>query len=86
MSEPVKKKVRVLEARYIKEADSILILGEVDGGQVKQQINSSCFFFGDKNVEKEMTKLAEIMVGKYINLVFDSDLDGKIKDHVGLRY
>lgn len=86
MSEPLKKKVRVLEAKYVKEADSIILMGEIDGGKIRHQISSSCFSFGDKNVEKEMTILANLMIGKYLYLVCDTDIDGKIKDHVNIKY
>lgn len=84
--EPVKRKVKVLEALYIEKADSILILGECKEGKFRQQINSSCFSFGSKNKKAEMIKTAELMVGKTIWMVFDTDLEGKIKDHYPLKY
>ena len=86
MSEAVKKKVKVLEAIYVKEADSILILGECEQGQLKHQIHSSCFVFGNKDKETEMKKTAELMLGKTIWMVFDPDLEGKIKDKMSLKY
>ena len=86
MSIPVEKKVKVIKAKYVENADSILILGECDEGQLKHQINSSCFYFGNKNKKVEMEKLAELMIGKTIKMVFDPDLDQKIKDHVSLKY
>lgn len=86
MAVPVTKKIRVLEAAYIKEVDSIVLIGECDQGRVRNQIHSSCFLFGNKNKEEEMKKTASLMVGKKINMVFDTELDGKIKDHYKLKY
>ena len=86
MAIPVKKLVHVLEAKYVIEADSIIILGSCDEGEFRHQINSSCFRFGDLDRVKEMTKTAELMVGKTITMIFDPDLDGKIKDHYALKY
>jgi len=86
MTEPVKKKVKVLEAKYVPEADSILIVGELNGTKMRDQIHSSCFVFGNKDKATEMQKTAELMVGKTINMVFDADLEGKIKDHYPLKY
>jgi len=86
MPEPVKKQVRVLKAEYVEEADAILILGECEHGQLRHQIHSSCFSFGKKDKAEEMTKTAELMVGKKIWMVFDTELDGKIKDKVNIGY
>ena len=49
MTEPVKRRVKVLNAEYVKEPDAILILGECQEGRFRQQISSSCFAFGDKD-------------------------------------
>ena len=86
MAIPTKKKVKVLEADYVKDADSILIIGECPDGRLRHQIHSSCFTFGTKNKEEEMKKTAKLMIGKTIWMVFDTELDGKIKDHVTLKY
>lgn len=86
MTEPVKKKVKVLEAQYVDEADSIVILGEWEKGKLRHQIHSSCFTFGNRDKATEMKKTAELMVGKQIWMVFDTDLNGKIKDHYPLKY
>lgn len=86
MAIPVVKKVKVLEAGYVKEANSILLIVECDEGRFRNQIHSDCFTFGGKNVEEEMTKTAALMVGKTINIAFDTELDGKIKDHYKLKY
>lgn len=86
MATPVKRKVKVLEAKYVEEADAILILGECQEGRFRQQINSSCFSFGNKNKKDEMIITAELMLGKNIYMVFDPDLDERIKDHSKLKY
>jgi hypothetical protein len=89
MSRVVKKKVRVLSAQYIKEAQSIVIVGECENGRLRHQIHRDCFSYGDrteKQIEKELENTAKMMVGKEIWMVFDPDLNGKIKDHVQLKY
>ena len=86
MSEPVKRKVRVLKAEYVPETESILLLGECQEGKFRQQIHKNCFTFGDKDVATEMSKLAELMIGKQVYMVFDEELEGKIKDHYPLKY
>lgn len=86
MSIPVKRKIRVIKAQYIPETDSILLIGECSEGRIRHQINSSAFSFGARNKEEEMEKTARLMVGKMINIVFDPDLQDKIKDHYPLKY
>lgn len=86
MAIPVKRKVKVVEAEYVAEADSILLVGECEDGKLRNQIHSSCFTFGDKNKEEEMKKLAQLMIGKKITMVFDTELNDKIKDHHPLKY
>jgi len=86
MAEPVKRKVKILKADYVKEADCILVVGECEQGRLRHQIHSSCFSFGDKDVEAEMKKTAELMIGKTIWMVFDPDLPEKIKDQSELNY
>jgi len=66
------RQIKVLEATYIEEADSILVIGEYEeGGKMRHQIHSDCFMFGDKDVKTEMIKTAELMIGKKINIAFD---------------
>ena len=86
MAIPIKKKVKVLEADYVRDADSILIIGECSEGRLRNQIHSSCFAFGSKDKEAEMKKLAYLMIGKTITMVFDPELDGKIKDKIKIKY
>jgi hypothetical protein len=86
MSAPIKKLVKVIEAKYVEDADSILIIGECEDGKFNNQINSSCFTFGNKDRVVEMKKTAELMVGKSIYMVFDTELDQKIKSHSPINY
>jgi len=86
MTEPIKKEILVKEARYYSGDDAIVIIGECDVGELRHLIPSDSFTFGDKDVATEMNKLAELMVGKKINIVFDPDLNNKIKDKVNLKY
>lgn len=89
MAIPVKRKVKILEAEYVKDADSILILGECKEGKLRHQMNRSCFSFGNRSEEeiiKELKKTANMMIGKTITMVFDPDLNDKIKDDVVVNY
>ena len=71
MSEIVEKVMMVLEAEYVEDADSILIIAECEEGKIRHQIPSSLFTFGDKDKSTEMTKLAELLIDKPINIQFD---------------
>jgi hypothetical protein len=87
--EPVAKKIKILKAEYVKDADSIVILGECSEGQMRTQINKSSFSFGSRTEEEidyEMEKLAHLMKGKTINLVFDEELEQKIDCGQRLNY
>lgn len=86
MAIPVKKKAKVLEAEYVKEPDAILMVVECDQGRFRNQIQSSCFDFGGRDKDTEMKKTAELMIGKWLFVAFDTELDGKIKDHYKLKY
>ena len=89
MTSPVNKKVKVLEADYIEKAQSILIVGECEEGRLRTHIHRNCFLYGNRNEEQikiELHKTAKMMVGKTINMVFDVDVDGKIKDGAKLEY
>lgn len=89
MTIPVQRKVKVINATYVEEAESIVILGECEEGRLSHQINRSCFSYGDRT-EKEiiasLKKTAEMMIGKTISMVFDPDIDGKIDERIILRY
>lgn len=89
MSNPVKKKVRILDARYVRDTKSILILGECENGRLHHQINQTCFDFGrrtESEIHREMEKTAEMMKGKEIFMVFDPELDAKMRDRVSIKY
>ena len=87
--EPVKKKIKILKAEYVKSCESIAILGECSDGQIKTQINKSSFSFGSRTEEEidyEMEKTAHLMEGKEIYLVFDAELEDKIDCGQRLHY
>ena len=86
MSRPVKRQINVISAKYVEEADSILIIGECDEGRLRHQIHSSCFTFGNRDVKTEMEKTAKLMVGKKVWMVFDTDLMDKISVGESLEY
>lgn len=69
------KKIKVINAHYVAEADSILIVGETEEGTFSNQIHSNCFAFGDKNKTQEMEKTASLLIGKTINMEFDESVD-----------
>ena len=85
--EPVTKRIKVLEAKYVKEAESIAIRGQCfdPEGEIKTQISNSCFSFGSRTqaeIDHEMIKTAKLLVGKEINLEFDDELDEKLESGV----
>lgn len=99
----VKKLLKVTQAQYVKEAESIVLLGENDEGVFRQQIHRLSFSYqglsGDAlqtklsdnkefedNYIKELEKTATLMVGKKINMVFDPELNDKIKQKAPLKY
>jgi len=87
--EPVKKKIKVVKAEYVKDADSIAILGECGEGEIKTQIHKSSFDANgrsDAEMDYEMEKLAHLLVGKNIDLVFDAELEQKIECGQRLNY
>jgi len=91
MTKPVVKPIKVLDAQYVADVDSIIILGETkldngDMGRLQQQIHSSCFAFGNLDKVTEMKKTAELMKGKTINMAFDTDLINKIDKGEALNY
>jgi hypothetical protein len=96
MSIPSKIKTRLLDASYVPEAKSILLLLECSNGKFRSQIpRDAIATFGNRTeteITKEMLKYVEILkccyVGKdkFINSIFDPDLDERIKDHSKIKY
>lgn len=96
MPDPKKVKARLLDATYVKEAQSVLLLLECDQGRFQSQIpRDRIASYGDRTeeeIEIELVKYIDILkytyVGKdkFINAIFDTELDGKIKDHYRLKY
>ena len=96
MSEPIKVKAKLLDAQYIKEAKSVLMMLECEQGRFRSQIHrDSIASFGDRTedqiveeMEKYVGTLKYAYVGKnkFINAVFDPDLNDKIRSHREIRY
>jgi len=87
MSNPVEREIKVLEAEYVPEAQSILIIGECQEGRLRTQINRNCFSYGNRTEEEivqELDKTASMMVGKNIKMVFADDIDIEGKNKVTL--
>ena len=78
MSRPVTRAIKVLEAQYVNDAQSILIVGECTEGRLRTQIHRNCFAYGNRTEEEikdELEKTAIMMIGKTINMVFDYDMN-----------
>ena len=94
MSEPVKKNVRVIGAQYSHEAKSIALAVESEDGQFMTQVPISTLVPNITNInafseEQMMTatkEFCEQIVGKRINVVFDVDLNEKLKYNCKLDY
>jgi len=97
MSETKKIKARLIDAEYIKEAQSVLLLLECEQGRFRSQIHRNAIAsFGNRtedDIVREMEKYVDILKytylgkeNKFIYAVFDPDLNNKIKDHAKLKY
>ena len=87
--EAVTKTIKVLRAEYCKDAESIVILGECSEGTIRTQMMKSAFDpkgRGPDEMDLEMEKIAHLLIGKKINIVFDPELDKKIKAGQRLVY
>ena len=79
MPDFVRKPVKVINAKYVEDTKSILILGECvldDGkiGRLTHQLHRSLFSYGnrtEKEIVKELKKTAEMMRDKTIMMEFD---------------
>jgi hypothetical protein len=96
MSEPITVKARLLDAQYIKASQSVLLMLECEQGRFRSQIHrNQIASYGNRTedeIEVELNKYVDILkysyIGKnrFINTVFDPELDGKIKDGVKINY
>ena len=100
MSEPKKVQAKLLDARYVEEAQSVVMFLECKQGRFTSQIHRSTLVpggvtFGNRTEEeitKEMNKYVDILKykclgkGDCITAIFDPDLNNKIKDHIKLKY
>jgi len=86
----VRKEVKVINAKYVKDTKSILVLRECkleDGkkGRLTHQIHRSCFAYGDRTeqqIVKELKKTAELLKDKTIMMEFDPDEQGGPKSSI----
>ena len=96
MSEPKIVKARLLDARYVREDKSILLVLECEQGRFRSQIHrDNIATYGNRTedeIERELNKYVEIMIyaykgkDKFINAVFDANLDDKIQDNCEIKY
>ena len=94
MSEPVKKQVKVLAAQYSHQAKCIVLQVACEKGEFKTQIPLKTLLPNISNLEsfteeqlKECTKaFCENIIEKNIYVVFDEDLDSKLKENHPLNY
>ena len=75
MKERVTKKVLVVSAKYVEEANSIvLVCQDENGNKFRNQIHKSCFSYDNLNEEQinfKLNKISRMLIGKKISLVFD---------------
>ena len=94
MSEPVKKKVKVLGAQYNHEARSIVLQVEFENGKFFTQIPISSLLpnitnldqFSEEQMKDATLIFCKNIIGKIINVVFDKDLNDKLRDNYPLNY
>jgi len=70
----IRKQVKVISAKYVKDTKSILILGECEEGRLTHQMHRSLFSFGKRSeteIVAELNKTAEMMKGKTIWMEFE---------------
>ena len=94
MSEPVKKYVTVIGAQYSHDPRCIVLAVEFENGQFLTQIPVSQLVPNVTNInnfsEEQMKMITKVfcenIVGKKIFVVFDQDLDAKLRDNYQLNY
>ena len=92
--EPVIKSVRIKGAQYSHEAQSFIFLVECPDKRFYTQVPIDRFLPNITNIheftEKQMKVATEdfckTIIGKKINVVFDTELDEKLKDKYPLNY
>jgi hypothetical protein len=84
MSIPVTKQVTVINAIYLEETESFLILGECENGRLTPQIHRRALLpnfnfdqmsktITDEELDAEMNNFATMIIGRKIDMVFDPD-------------
>ena len=79
MTDTIKQIIMVLEAQYIEDAKSILILGECDKGKVRTPIHrDSLGTYGNRSeseISSILQDIAKSLIGKNITLEYDPSED-----------
>lgn len=68
-----KMTIMVTSAFYSKTKKAIILTGDHDGIEVCSEIDQSCFSYGNRSprqIEQELETVANLMVGKPINVEF----------------
>ena len=94
MADPVKKKVKVIAAQYSHQAKCVVLQVSSDNGEFKTQIPLKTLLPNVINLDtfteeqmKDCTKdFCYNIIGKQISVVFDEDLDEKLKSNHPLNY
>jgi len=94
MPEPVVKEVRVKGAQYSHEAKSFIFLVESTDKRFYTQVPIHKFLpnitnigeFSENQMKTATHNFCNDIVGKKIKVVFDVDLDEKLKDRYPLNY
>jgi len=92
--EPVIKSVRIKGAQYSHEAKSFIFLVECPDKRFYTQVPINKFLpniinindFTESQMQAATSHFCKSMIGKKINVVFDTDLDEKLKDKYPLSY
>jgi hypothetical protein len=94
MSEPVIKEVRVKGSEYSHEAKSFIFLVECPDKRFYTQVPIQRFLpnitnindFTESQMKTATSSFCKEIIGKKIKVVFDVDLDEKLKDRYPLNY
>ena len=93
MAMPVKRKLKVLSAKYVEEAKSVLMVGECSEGRFRTQVHRDSLIpqgirsdVTEKELTKEFTQFSKSIVGKELLIVFDPDLTERLAANAPLNY
>jgi hypothetical protein len=97
MSMTVKKEVTVINATYVEETESFLILGECENGRMTPQIHRTILLpqfnfdqlletISEEDLTVEMHNFAKMVKGKTIEMVFDPNMEDNMKNRHPLKF